>query len=206
MDSRKAVTRGELFVLPLQLINLKGISMGLFKKSIDRNRADEFFKLAYTKTISAEASLAQIDKLSQLKEVLPILANVNQTTFNTNLNAINLTLLDFAWSQYLKAKHINISDIIDSGVHNEGIREQVVGMGFYNNLLSSFNQAVGRSSFSRDASGELAFDFVNQILASNDLEKAELDDLNELRKTISWLFLGSYDLYTKNFQEFKLIV
>jgi hypothetical protein len=205
VGGRKAAAHGELFSLPQNLSNKGDKNMNLFRKTINKDTVSQFFQKAYEKAISAEEALSLLKKLTELKDALPVLKNVNSVVFQINFMALNLEILDYAWVKYLKSCHFNPHQIIEQSMRNTEIRESIMNMHRYNELYRQYDQAVGRSAFSRDATGELAEDFVKQILPDKDKASLTKEEAKELHETLSWLFMGAFDTYTKNFKELKLV-
>lgn len=179
--------------------------MGFFIKRINGSAAENFFFKAYSIILSDKEIESHEKKLDELKRLFPILKDVNKDKFDENLTAVNLELLEIAWTKYCMKKGVGMSQIIDFIVNQKTkIEAMVPELKSYESLETIYNQAFG-SSYA-DGNTAMAVIFISQILEdANRLGEEKPDEMAELINSISYLFVGTFKVSMDFIEQNKLV-
>ena len=167
--------------------------MGLFKKQIDRQAATDFFVMAYTKILSSQEQLKNVDQLRKITEAAPILRYAKQQDFDEQLRAVNAAWLDIAWSKYIFGR-IDIMTSVDFMTELKSrLNSQLPGFSDCASFADFYGESFGSSS--TDGNTAMAWVFIRNILRDFDqaIAKRYSDEFNNAVRVFSYLFVGIYD-------------
>ena len=174
--------------------------MGFFIKKINEEKALDFFIWAYTKILSEEEMERNKDKLRKLKEAFPLLKDVNQESFDENLTAVNIELLQAAWAKYYFSKGIGIIDAVqfNKKVDSE-IESRFPLYKKLNGLIYSYNRAF--------ASLNMEELFVSEIMGNSYkiAYEQQPEKIKEILANVSYMFAGTLDLAKQTIKEHKIL-
>ena len=182
--------------------------MGLFKKKINEEKATDYFFWAYDKVLSKEEMHLNKNKLAKLIEAYPVFKDVKQVTFNFQLSAVNLELLDIAWTKYLFPKGVDMLEMITfNNKVQEQLKEKYPALTKLEDLMHEYNQCFAKSTPSIGGFTFMADRFVVHLLDNNleGISPAHQDDINNAVQEIHAQFNDTYEISRTSIKQHKLV-
>jgi hypothetical protein len=182
--------------------------MGLFKKKINEEKATDYFFWAYDKILSKEEMHLNKNKLAKLIEAYPVFKDVEQVTFNLQLSAVNLELLDIAWTKYLFPKGVDMLEMITfNSKVQEKLKVKYPSITKLEDLMHEYNQCFAKIHPSIGGFTFMADRFIVHILGDNldDVSADNQEDINNAVREIHAQFNDTYAVSRASIKQHKLV-
>lgn len=179
--------------------------MGFFKKQINAKATELYFRHAVDSILSDSEMNSHKARLLELSDSIPEFKSSSQETFNKNLTAANLQILDFAWAELQKANGIDMIQAVQFNFELKRAIKDIPRYEEYDDLYSSYNQAVAHATLQLSSIDQMAYVFIKNVISENTLGSISDERVEEIHKLIAGLMQGSFINFVNDMKELKLI-